>query len=375
MSKILILTNHSYMLYRFRLELIQALMKSHEVVLSMPFVGHEEDFQALGLRCIETDIDRRGINPATDLRLFHTYQRLLKEEKPDLVITYSIKPNIYGGLACRIAGVPYCANVQGLGTAFQRKGLAQFVTVLYKLALGKARTVFFENRENAEEFCRRGILSAGKETVLPGAGINLERYSYVPYPENKAVHFLYLGRIMKEKGMDELFAAMRRLREKFGAGMVLDIVGFFDDEGYKAQVDQLVAEGIAVYHGFQSDPAPYYAAADCVVLPSYHEGMSNVLLEAAATGRPVITSDIPGCREAVEDGKTGLLCKARDCASLYEQMARMAETPFSTRQAMGLAAHEKMVQEFDKHLVVEKTMSALFKQTNNRLYVHCPDSP
>ena len=361
MSKILILTNHSYMLYRFRLELIQALMKSHEVVLSMPFVGHEEDFQALGLRCIETDIDRRGINPATDLKLFHTYQRLLKEEKPDLVITYSIKPNIYGGLACRIAGVPYCANVQGLGTAFQRKSLAQFVTVLYKLALGKARTVFFENRENAEEFCRRGILSAEKETVLPGAGINLERYSYVPYPENKAVHFLYLGRIMKEKGMDELFEAMRRLREKFGAGMVLDIVGFFDDEGYKAQVDQLVAEGIAVYHGFQSDPLPYYAAADCVVLPSYHEGMSNVLLEAAATGRPVITSDIPGCREAVEDGKTGLLCKARDCASLYEQMARMAETPFSTRQAMGLAAHEKMVQEFDKHLVVEKTMASLFK--------------
>ncbi|MCI6486702.1 MAG: glycosyltransferase family 4 protein [Candidatus Limivicinus sp.] len=375
MSKILILTNHSYMLYRFRLELIQALMKSHEVVLSMPFVGHEEDFQALGLRCIETDIDRRGINPATDLRLFHTYLRLLKEEKPDLVITYSIKPNIYGGLACRIAGVPYCANVQGLGTAFQRKGLARFVTVLYKLALGKARTVFFENRENAEEFCRRGILSAEKETVLPGAGINLERYSYVPYPENKAIHFLYLGRIMKEKGMDELFAAMRRLREKFGAGMVLDIVGFFDDEGYKAQVDQLVAEGIAEYHGFQSDPAPYYAAADCVVLPSYHEGMSNVLLEAAATGRPVITSDIPGCREAVEDGKTGLLCKARDCASLYEQMARMAETSPAERQAMGLAAHEKMLQEFDKHLVVEKTMSALFKQTNNRLYVHCPDSP
>ena len=375
MSKILILTNHSYMLYRFRLELIQELMKSHEVVLSMPFVGHEEDFQALGLRCIETDIDRRGINPATDLKLFHTYLRLLKEEKPDLVITYSIKPNIYGGLACRIAGVPYCANVQGLGTAFQRKGLAQFVTVLYKLALGKARTVFFENRENAEEFCRRGILSAEKETILPGAGINLERYSYVPYPENKAIHFLYLGRIMKEKGMDELFAAMRRLREKFGAGMVLDIVGFFDDEGYKAQVDQLVAEGIAVYHGFQSDPLPYYTAADCVVLPSYHEGMSNVLLEAAATGRPVITSDIPGCREAVEDGKTGLLCKARDCASLYEQMARMAETSPADRQAMGLAAHEKMLQEFDKHLVVEKTMSALFKQTNNRLYVHCPDSP
>ena len=360
MSKILMITNHSYMLYRFRLELIQALMKQHEVVLSMPFVGHEDDFQALGLRCIETDVDRRGINPATDLKLLCTYRKLLKQERPDLVITYSIKPNIYGGLACRMAGIPYCANVQGLGTAFQRKGLAQFVTVLYRLALGKAKTVFFENEANAAEFCRRGILAPEKETVLPGAGINLERFPYVAYPENEAVHFLYLSRIMKEKGMDELFAAMRRLRETHGDGVVLDIVGFYDDAYYEAQVEQLATDGIAVYHGFQSDPLPYYAAADCVVLPSYHEGMSNVLLEAAATGRPVITSDIPGCREAVDEGTTGFLCKVRDTDSLYAQMARMAAVSVSDRRAMGQAAHEKMVQEFDKHRVVEKTVSALF---------------
>ena len=159
MSKILMITNHSYMLYRFRLELIQALMKQHEVVLSMPFVGHEDDFQALGLRCIETDVDRRGINPATDLKLLCTYRKLLKQERPDLVITYSIKPNIYGGLACRMAGIPYCANVQGLGTAFQRKGLAQFVTVLYRMALGRARTVFFENEANAGFFPQTGQCS------------------------------------------------------------------------------------------------------------------------------------------------------------------------------------------------------------------------
>lgn len=360
MSKILIITNHSYMLYRFRLELIQALMKQHEVVLSMPFVGHEDDFQALGLRCIETDVDRRGINPATDLKLLRTYQRLLKQERPDLVITYSIKPNIYGGLACRMAGVPYCANVQGLGTAFQRKGLAQFVTVLYRMALGRARTVFFENEANAAEFRRRGILAPEKETILPGAGINLERYPYIAYPENEAVHFLYLGRIMKEKGMDELFAAMRRLHETLGPGAVLDIVGFYDDDCYKAQIEQLAAEGIAVYHGFQSDPLPYYAEADCIVLPSYHEGMSNVLLEAAATGRPIITSDIPGCREAVEEGATGFLCKVRDADSLYAQMARMAAVSVSDRRAMGQAAHEKMAREFDKRRVVAKTMSALF---------------
>lgn len=362
MSKILIITNHSYMLYRFRLELIRELMQSHEVVLSMPFVGHEDDFKALGIRCIETDVDRRGINPKTDLKLFRTYRRMLKAEQPDMVITYSIKPNIYGGLACRMAGIPYCANVQGLGTAFQRKGLAQFVTILYKLALSKAKTVFFENDANAAEFRSRRILSAEKETILPGAGINLESYPYVPYPENDKVHFLYLGRIMREKGMDELFAAMQRLHKECGSRVVLDLVGFYDDDFYKEQVERLVADGIAVFHGFQTDPTPYYAAADCVVLPSYHEGMSNVLLEAAAIGRPVITSDIPGCREAVEDGRSGLLCKAQDSDSLYTQMCRIAEMPASDRRDMGRAARRKMEREFDKKLVVERTVRAIFPQ-------------
>ena len=360
MSKILIITNHSYMLYRFRLELIQELMKTHEVVLSMPFVGHEDDFKALGIRCIETNVDRRGINPKTDLKLFSAYRKLLKDEQPDLVITYSIKPNIYGGIACRMAGIPYCANVQGLGTAFQRKGLAQFVTVLYKLALSKAKTVFFENEANAAEFRKRKIISADKETILPGAGINLDAYPYMPYPENDAIHFLYLGRIMKEKGMDELFAAMRQLHEKYSSKVILDLVGFYDDDYYKEQVDRLVADGIAIFHGFQTDPLPYYAAADCVVLPSYHEGMSNVLLEAAAVGRPIITSDIPGCREAVDNEKTGFLCKVKDADSLYEQLCRMADASFTERQAMGQAAHEKMVQEFDKQRVVTATVAAAF---------------
>ena len=150
--KILIITNHSYMLYRFRQELIAQLQKNHEVVLSMPFVGHEEDFQAMGLRCINTDVDRRGINPRTDLRLMDTYRNLLRTERPDLVLTYSIKPNIYAGMVCSQMNIPFCANVQGLGTAFQRKGLAQFVTALYRTALKKAKVVFFENEGNAQEF-------------------------------------------------------------------------------------------------------------------------------------------------------------------------------------------------------------------------------
>lgn len=356
--KILIITNHSYMLYRFRRELIQALMQENEVVLSMPFVGHEADFQAMGLRCIHTEVDRRGINPKTDLKLFQTYRRLLKQEQPDMVITYSIKPNIYAGLACSMAGIPFCANVQGLGTAFQRKGLAQFVTVLYKTALRKVKTVFFENEGNAREFLDRRIIPAEKITVLAGAGINLQEYPQRPYPENEAVHFLYLGRIMREKGVDELFAAMRRLHAELGDRVVLDLVGFFDDD-YEEEVNRLVSDGIAVFHGFQSEPRPYYAAADCIVLPSWHEGMSNVLLEAAATGRPVITSDIHGCREAVCDGETGLLCRVRDAGDLYEKMYQMALISREKRDAMGNTAREKMEREFEKSLIVEKTIHAI----------------
>ena len=360
MGKILILTNHSYMLYRFRTELIQRLMKDHEVVLSMPFVGHEEDFMAMGLRCIETEVDRRGINPKRDMKLFAFYRTLLRQEKPDMVITYSIKPNIYGGWACMLAGIPYCANVQGLGTAFQKKGLAQIVTMMYKTALLKAKTVFFENQGNADEFISRHIIPAKKVTVLNGAGINLEAYAAKAYPENDRVRFLYLGRLMAEKGVGELLTAMKRLHEELGDKVALDLVGFYDDEVCKAQAEELVEAGVAVFHGFQSEPRPYYAAADCVVLASYHEGMSNVLLEASATARPVITSDIYGCREAVDEGVTGFLCRVKDADSLYEQMKKMALLSREEREQMGLAARKKMERQFDKQIVVQNTIDAVF---------------
>ena len=359
MSKILILTNHSYMLYRFRTELIQTLMKDHEVVLSMPFVGHEEDFKAMGLRCIETEVDRRGIDPRRDLKLFAFYRRLLREEQPDMVITYSIKPNIYGGWACILAGVPYCANVQGLGTAFQKKGLAQMVTMMYKTALLKAKTVFFENQGNANEFLARYIIPTEKVTVLNGAGINLDNYPLMPYPENDRMHFLFLSRLMVEKGVGELLTAMKRLHDELGDRVVLDLVGFYDDDACQAQAEALVKEGIAVFHGFQSEPRPFYAKADCVVLASYHEGMSNVLLEAAATGRPVITSDIYGCREAVDEGVTGLLCQVKDAESLYEQMKKMALLSREERAQMGLAGRAKMERVFDKKVVVRNTIHAI----------------
>lgn len=359
--KYLIITNHSYMLWQFRRELIAELQTRGEVVLSMPFVGHEDDFMAMGCRCVKTDVDRRGINPVTDLKLYRVYKKLLKAERPDMVITYSIKPNVYAGFACRQMGIPYCVNVQGLGTAFQKEPIATLVTVMYKTALKGAKTVFFENKVNAAEFVDRGIIPVNKETILNGAGVNLDVYQYQPYPdEEDGIHFLFLGRIMKEKGVDELFAAARNLKKKYGKKVAFDLVGFFEDE-YKDIVEQLVDEGVVKFHGFQSDPKPFYKMSHCVVLPSYHEGMSNVLLEAAATGRALITTDIPGCREAVDEGVNGYLCKKRDADSLEDCLNHFVLLEQECRKNMGVAGRTKMEAEFDKMMVVHMTSSIIYK--------------
>lgn len=360
MKKILIITNHSYMFWQFRRELVEELQKHFEIVVSTPLVGHEEDLEAVGCRIIPTDIQRRSVNPVTDLKLFCTYMDMLRKEQPDMVITYSIKPNIYAGCACQMLKIPYCMNVQGLGTAFQKKKMAYLVSLLYKIACRKAKTVFFENEENALLFRSKKITFAEQQTILAGAGVNLQHYEYVALKKSEAVHFLYLGRIMKEKGMDELFQAIRELHAEYGSRVVLDLVGFFEDS-YKDEVEQLIAEGIVNFYGFQEDPKPFYEKADCIVLPSYHEGMSNVLLEAAACGRMLVTSDISGCREAVEPGKTGLLCKVKDATSLFDAMKQVINLTPEEREMAGKLGRQKMEREFDRKKVVNLTVAQIMK--------------
>lgn len=356
--RILIATNHSYMFYRFRRALVQSLLRQHEVILSTPFVGHEDDLAAMGLRCVETPVNRRSIDLFQDLKLLKTYRAMLDELRPELVITYSIKPNIYLGYCCRRAGIPYAVNVQGLGTAFETPVLSSVVSVMYRTALRHARAVFFENEENARDFLKRRLIRPEQVCLLPGAGIDLREYPCVPMEEDGVCRFLYLGRIMREKGMDEFFAAARSVKQTFGEKVAFDVVGFYED-AYKETVDALVAEGVITFHGFQTDVHPYYQAADCVVLPSYHEGMSNVLLEGAASGRALIASDIPGCREAVRDGVTGFLCPPQDTDGLTAAMERFARLTFAEQAQMGLAGRKLAEQEFDKELVVAKTLAGL----------------
>ena len=359
-KRILVLANNDVGLYRFRKDLLAALLGAgHEVYISLPDGGFISELVQLGCRFIDTPIERRAMNPIHDSKLFHQYRAILKEVKPDLVLTYTIKPNIYGGLACRMAHIPYAVNITGLGSAIENGGwLKKFVLALYKPALKGARVIFFENTGNRDTLAATGVVPKGRDVVLSGAGVNLEDYPYQSYPQEGAVRFLFVGRVMREKGVDELFAAAKRMKQEYGDGVEFHIVGSFE-EGYKPLMDELEKAGVVKYHGYQSDMKRFYAMASCVVLPSYHEGMSNVLLEAAASGRPLITSDIPGCREAVEDGVSGYLCPAKDANALYGAMQRVMELSVEQRSEMGCRGRKRMVKMFDKLLVINKTMNNL----------------
>ncbi len=340
--QILILANHSGGLYDFRKDLIAELKTHASVTVAVPHNDRWDELLHLADRVIELPIDRRGMNPLHDGKLFSQYRAILGEIKPDLVLTYTIKPNIYGGLACRMAHIPYAVNITGLGSAIENGGwLKKFVLALYRPALKGARVVFFENAGNRDTLAATGVVPKGRDVVLHGAGVNLEDYPCQPYPQAGPVRFLFVGRVMHEKGVDELFAAAKRMKQQYGEQVEFHMVGSFE-EAYKPVMDQLEQAGVVKYHGYQSDMKPFYAMAGCVVLPSYHEGMSNVLLEAAASGRPLITSDIPGCREAVENGVSGYLCPAKDADALYEAMRRFAALSVEQHSQMGRCGRERM---------------------------------
>lgn len=349
--KIAILTNADIGLYKFRRELLETLCAKHEVLIVLPEGEFIEQLKAVGCKFVPFAFNRRGMNPFADLLQMIRYGRLLKRIKPDIVLTYTIKPNIYGGIVCRLLKIPYLANVTGLGTAIQNGGLlTKISTTLYRIGLKGAKCVFFQNADNQQLFMKRKLVK-GKTRVIPGSGVNLEAFSAEPYPTDRdGIRFLFVGRIMRDKGIGELLTAIRTIHAQ-NRSAVLDVVGW-SDEDYSAEIKAAEAEGAIRCHGLQKDVRPFYAACHCAVLPSYHEGTANVMLEASATGRPVITTRVPGCRETFEEGVTGFGCEAKSTESLLDAMQRFLRLINEERERMGKAARLKMEKEYNRDMVV-----------------------
>lgn len=359
-KRILILANNSGGLFGFRKELIQELvLHGHDVYASTPFDDHVDDLKQLGINLIETKINRRGMNPIKDFGVILSYFKIIKRINPSLIIMYTIKPNLYGGSVARILKIPYAINITGLGTAFQNDNfIRKMVVTWYKFVCKKMHVIFFENEGNKNTFLDINIVKENKCCVLNGAGVNLSHFYFAEYPQiNDKLHFLFIGRIMKEKGVDELFWAIEKLYEQ-NNDIILDVVGSFEDD-YIDKIEQLKESGCLAYHGYQSDVRPFIENCHCFVLPSYHEGMANTLLESAAMGRPLITSNIFGCKEAVVENQNGFLVMVKNKEDLLAKMDKFYNLTFEEKKVMGFVSRKHMENVFDKNKVVEETIKYL----------------
>lgn len=361
-KRVLILGNSGLVVFGMRGELIQRLIKeNYDVVVSFPngILGEGEQLaKEYGCRHVETFIDRRGTNIFRDLALLRSYIKLIKEVKPDVVLTYTVKCSIYGGMACRLLKVPYIVNITGLGKGLAEGGFRQkLLEMLYKLGVRSAECVFFQNRQDRQFFADHRI-KYRKDDLLPGSGVNLDKYVPMDYPSNDTIIFTYIARVMKTKGIDEFLEAAKQLKSEH-SNVRFHVYGFYEDD-YKDIIEHAEREGIVKYYGQVKDIRPIEAMSHCIVLPSYHpEGVSNVLLEAAACARPIITTNRPGCADVVDDGVNGYLIREKDSRDLLEKMRQFMELSGEGRKNMGLAGRKKVEKEFDRQIVVRKYMERI----------------
>lgn len=351
MAKVLFISNTARNLYNFRLELIEKLLTYNDVYVLIPDSKDKKILEDMGCNCITVKINRRGKSIFADIILFFNYLRIINRVNPDIVLSYTIKPNIYGAIACRIAKVPIIPSITGLGVVNGELFLLdKLTTFLYRLAFKKADCVFFQNVENLKCFKEKHILK-GRYKLVPGSGVNLKSFKDTKYPpETEKINFLMVSRIMKSKGIDELIESSKYIKEKY-SNVEFNIVGLCE-ENYEEKLRKLTKEGVLNYHGFKADVKPFIEKAHAVLLPSYHEGMSNSLLEAAAMSRPVLASNVAGCMETFDEGISGFGFKVKSVDDLNAKLIKFIELPYKEKLAMGLAGRSKMEREFDRNLVV-----------------------
>jgi len=360
--RVVIAANSAWNIVNFRGELIRALQKNgyEAVVVSPPDAAGR--LAGLAVKHIEVPIERSGLNPLSDLALLLRYRSILSHLRPVAYLGFTIKPNIYGGLAAGSLGIRHIANISGLGTAFIRRGpLRTFVSNLYRLALRRAPVVFFQNPDDRSFFLERRLVREDQARLLPGSGVDLNRFRQVPLPDGP-ITFLFIGRLLGDKGVREFIDAARRMRASHPNARV-QLLGPLDRGNRTAvsrsELNDWVSHGLIEYLGETDDVRPFIEKATAVVLPSYREGLPRSLLEAAAMGRPLIATDVPGCREIVEDSVNGFLCEARNSTSLSEAMKRLIDLSSDQLVEMGASSRRKAETQFSETVVIQAYLDAL----------------
>jgi len=363
-SLVLLSSNSFWNIVNFRGALVEALVaEGYRVQILTPDVDSRWA-NAVGVKATEIAVDRSGLNPIVDALVWLNYVRIFRRERPRVFLSYTAKPNIYGSLAAQISGVESIPNVSGLGTAFIRGGLlSRFVTMLYRLAFRRSRIVFFQNPDDRELFVAKNIVSTGQARLLPGSGVDLERFAPgTTAPDKDQICFLFIGRLLGDKGVREFVEAARSLRAD-RPGWRFQLLGETDPDNRSGissdEVRQWVDQGLVEHLGHAEDVRPHIQAATAVVLPSYREGMPRSLLEAAAMARPLIATDVPGNRQLVDHGVNGLLCEARNPQELAEAMAALGSMGVERRAQMGQASRAKVERSYGVDRVVAAYLEAL----------------
>lgn len=351
-TTILIVGTDMMNIYNHRVELIKKLLSlDYEVIVAAPRGGEEQALIKMGVRFIDTHVDNRGTSIKNDLKLLKDFVSIIKREKPDVVLTFYTKTNIYGGLACRLTNTPYIENITGLGSAVAKGGVMQkLMIMLYGMAVKKAETVFFQNYYN-KQFFKDHHISVKRSIMLPGSGVSLNRFEPLIYPDDHKIEFLFVSRVIKEKGIEEYVEAAKKIKIKY-PDTVFHVVGPAQKD-YETYLQQAQADGVIEYHGKTFDVMPYLRRSHCTVFPSYYaEGMANVLLESASSGRPIITTSCPGCGETVEDKVSGFLVKEKNVEDLTKKIEYFIALPYQSKRKMGLEGRKKMEKEFDRDIVI-----------------------
>lgn len=341
-------------IYHHRVELITALLNlKYNVVVAAPRGGEEKKLEELGCKFIHMPVDNRGTSIKNDFLLLRNLSKIYTTVNPDVILTFYTKTNIYGGLIARRKKIPYIENICGLGSSLASDGLlTKVMSALYRAALKKADFVFFQNKSNIK-FITEGKIYKGKYGLLPGSGVSLTRYPVLPYPESEDIEFLFCSRIIEEKGIDEYLKAAEVIKKKYPSTK-FHVVGP-PEAHYQSVIEDFHNKGVITYHGKLMDIHPILNRTHCSIHPSYYgEGMANILLESSASGRPVITTNLPGCGEAVEDGKTGFIVKEKDYKDLAEKIEKFILLPPEEKRKMGLEGRKKMEKEFDREIITQQ---------------------